>query len=197
VTSTESASAPSRANLRLNGDPTAFAALMSTAEFALLPGLRAALGRNGLEPGRYPAAQALHELGDHAQRFLATPKGQALRRARPPCDIEPCAEGQIWDPGLCQCREPGGGGGGGGGGGDPICGPGKGDLRGDPCGSNCLGMCGPGCTCWDWVCGDCEFHDGCYTHDLACRACDDNPLDPIECGICYTPIAVIIARTGC
>ena len=34
---------------------------------------------------------------------------------------------------------------------------------------NCLGMCGPGCTCWRFVCGDCCFHKGCYDHDLCCR----------------------------
>jgi hypothetical protein len=33
---------------------------------------------------------------------------------------------------------------------------------------DCLGMCGPGCTCWKWVCGDCCFHDGCYEHDVCC-----------------------------
>ena len=34
---------------------------------------------------------------------------------------------------------------------------------------DCLGMCGPGCTCWSFVCGDCCWHLGCYGHDLCCR----------------------------
>ena len=42
----------------------------------------------------------------------------------------------------------------------------------DPCTDNsCLGMCGPGCTCWEFTCGDCCYHYGCFKHDLACRNC--------------------------
>ena len=38
-----------------------------------------------------------------------------------------------------------------------------------PCpGYNCLGMCGLGCWCWSFVCGDCCWHIGCFVHDLAC-----------------------------
>ena len=32
----------------------------------------------------------------------------------------------------------------------------------------CLGMCGNDCNCWDWVCGDCCFQQGCYEHDRCC-----------------------------
>ena len=43
-----------------------------------------------------------------------------------------------------------------------------------PCGlcplvSECLGMCGPGCSCWSFACGDCCYWAGCYQHDLKCR----------------------------
>ena len=39
-----------------------------------------------------------------------------------------------------------------------------------PCpGDDCLGMCGFGCTCWSFLCGDCCYHLGCYEHDLCCR----------------------------
>ena len=34
--------------------------------------------------------------------------------------------------------------------------------------NNCLGMCGQGCSCWSWVCGDCCWHLGCYWHDTWC-----------------------------
>ena len=34
---------------------------------------------------------------------------------------------------------------------------------------SCLGMCGPSCKCWNFVCGDCCFHLGCYDHDVCCR----------------------------
>ena len=33
----------------------------------------------------------------------------------------------------------------------------------------CIGMCGPECDCWCWVCGDCCYHKGCYQHDVCCR----------------------------
>ena len=39
-----------------------------------------------------------------------------------------------------------------------------------PCkGEKCLGLCGRGCTCWKWACGDCCYHKGCFYHDLCCR----------------------------
>jgi len=41
----------------------------------------------------------------------------------------------------------------------------------DKCGNSCFGMCGPGCTCWSWVCGDCSCWLGCYEHDTYC-SCD-------------------------
>jgi hypothetical protein len=36
-------------------------------------------------------------------------------------------------------------------------------------GDGCYGMCGPGCSCWSWVCGDCCYHWGCAVHDSWCR----------------------------
>ena len=33
----------------------------------------------------------------------------------------------------------------------------------------CLSLCGYGCHCWKWVCGDCCYHLGCHGHDLCCR----------------------------
>ncbi len=39
-----------------------------------------------------------------------------------------------------------------------------------PCPNDeCLGLCGYGCNCWTFVCGDCCYHLGCYEHDLCCR----------------------------
>jgi len=35
-------------------------------------------------------------------------------------------------------------------------------------GEQCLGVCGPTCHCWQFVCGDCCYHTGCYCHDLCC-----------------------------
>jgi hypothetical protein len=32
----------------------------------------------------------------------------------------------------------------------------------------CYGMCGPECTCWEQVCGDCCCHSPCLSHDAYC-----------------------------
>lgn len=34
--------------------------------------------------------------------------------------------------------------------------------------NECFGMCGPGSTCWSFVCGDCCVHNYCETHDECC-----------------------------
>ena len=33
----------------------------------------------------------------------------------------------------------------------------------------CFGLCGYGCNCWAFVCGDCCYHLGCKDHDICCR----------------------------
>ena len=35
--------------------------------------------------------------------------------------------------------------------------------------NNCFGLCGYGCNCWSFVCGDCCLHQYCLTHDDCCR----------------------------
>ena len=37
-----------------------------------------------------------------------------------------------------------------------------------PSGSGCFGMCGYGCFCWSFVCGDCCVHEYCRSHDQCC-----------------------------
>ena len=34
--------------------------------------------------------------------------------------------------------------------------------------NKCIGMCGKGCWCWRWVCGNCCHNQGCYEHDRCC-----------------------------
>ena len=34
---------------------------------------------------------------------------------------------------------------------------------------SCVGLCGRTCTCWSFVCGDCCFHQFCFSHDLCCK----------------------------
>jgi hypothetical protein len=55
-------------------------------------------------------------------------------------------------------------------------------------GDSCYGMCGSGCSCWSWVCGDCCYHYGCAVHDSWCRAG--------QWWYCYN-ITAVIALFGC
>jgi hypothetical protein len=54
--------------------------------------------------------------------------------------------------------------------------------------NDCYGMCGPNCSCWSWVCGDCCYHYGCAVHDNWCREG--------EWYFCYD-ITAVIALFGC
>ncbi len=55
-------------------------------------------------------------------------------------------------------------------------------------GNDCYGMCGNGCSCWSWVCGDCCYHGGCAKHDTWCRQG--------QWYYCYN-ITAVIALFGC
>jgi len=54
--------------------------------------------------------------------------------------------------------------------------------------NSCYGMCGSGCSCWSWVCGDCCYHYGCAVHDSWCREG--------KWWYCYN-ITAVIALFGC
>jgi hypothetical protein len=58
------------------------------------------------------------------------------------------------------------------------------DLQNDPYNNDSLGMCGPGSSCWQWVCGDCCCHAGCKSHDNTCRKC--TWYRPWNCTLCAT-----------
>jgi len=58
-----------------------------------------------------------------------------------------------------------------------------------PVGSDCLGLCGPRCHCWWFLCNDCCWNVGCYLHDTTCSAAGQDPLTcwlnaPIQSIIC-------------
>jgi hypothetical protein len=55
-------------------------------------------------------------------------------------------------------------------------------------GNQCYGMCGNGCSCWSWVCGDCCYHSGCARHDDWCRSG--------QWYYCYN-ITAVVALFGC
>jgi hypothetical protein len=64
------------------------------------------------------------------------------------------------------------------------------DLRSNPNRNDCYGMCGRGCSCWSWVCGDCCYHPGCARHDDACRKCSWR--NPVACHNCYNNIVMFV-----
>lgn len=68
------------------------------------------------------------------------------------------------------------------------------DLQSDPGGNDALGMCGPGTSCWSWVCGDCCCYDGCLSHDNSCREC--KWYKPWNCLLCATFTSFIDGGCG-
>jgi hypothetical protein len=66
--------------------------------------------------------------------------------------------------------------------------PGENAFCSRPTANECYGMCGNGCSCWSWVCGDCCYHGGCARHDNWCRQG--------QWYYCYN-ITAVIALFGC
>ena len=56
-----------------------------------------------------------------------------------------------------------------------------------PEGEKCRGLCGPKCTCWYFICGDCCWNLGCYEHD---RICTPNGKHSVEC-LATAPIGFV------
>jgi hypothetical protein len=56
-----------------------------------------------------------------------------------------------------------------------------------PKGKKCRGLCGPGCTCWWFICRDCCWNIGCDQHD---RICTPNGRYSIEC-LASAPIGLV------
>jgi hypothetical protein len=182
-----------------HGDTEAFAQLVDTAEFPLLEALPGALEKLDVDGSAYPAAQPLHELGAHARQLLAARERSNVANkvvlAKRPCPGQQCGTDEYWDEESCSCQpvvdpnpDPG-----------PACDPRQhSDLRSNPCGDDCRGMCGPKCTCWPWICGDCGYNAGCAFHDDMCDVCYDSfGIAVPACTICLTPLAVVVAEVGC
>ena len=64
------------------------------------------------------------------------------------------------------------------------------NLSGNINHNDCYGMCGRGCSCWSWVCGDCCYHRGCALHDDQCRKCSWR--NPVACTNCYSNIIFFV-----
>jgi hypothetical protein len=133
-------------------------------EYALLPSVSWELGRLGITGQRFPPALAIHAVGMAAARTLQIDprvSSPASQRTLPPdlsdwlstvgavsnCDDPATIEKHGECPAQCKASP------------DPE--------------HECVGMCGRGCdNCWNWVCGDCCYHDFCAIHDAATGACE-------------------------
>ena len=60
-----------------------------------------------------------------------------------------------------------------------------------PIGPECLGLCGPGCTCWWIFCRDCCYNRGCYWHDV--HACSGG-RNSLTCWL--TAPAALVCTSG-
>lgn len=158
--------------LRVKGDREAAAQVNNQKEMSLLPWLARALGQFGYYGKTHPAAMPLLMMGRSlAERrsveipTLVKPEGLKLEDHSAEAAAHQLPEGDknysegpersIWN-----C------------GGHPQGFSGTWStsclLGNCPGSTNCLGMCGPKCTCWWYVCGDCCAHVGCYVHDNLC-----------------------------
>jgi hypothetical protein len=181
-------SPPSADDFLSIGDATAATELAARPEYRLLPGLSNALGGLGLDGKSHPATLPIHLIALRAGQVAATARRQIpldplihpeAIQPNGPCVPFTCANGLTICFGATSCiSEP-----------IAIC-PTDfgGDLQTDPCNNDCYGMCGPDCTCWTQVCGDCSYHQGCATHDDWCGGC--SILAPWNCALCYSPTAI-------
>lgn len=153
--------------LSRRGDSASVATLLSQPAFLLLPDLSRELGtRHNIQGNLFPVSLPLHRLAMRAAK--ATNYGS--------CDDPRVAEKEsrgrviatttpVSATSCSSCSDP----------------------KGCPCGSGCYGMCGNGCSCWKWVCGDCCRYQGCIDHDENCRGgCDITKPSLFGCLGCAT-----------
>ena len=126
---------------------TAIEHFLMRTDVQIIAAAAVALGNTGLHGRDNPAAMA----------FYATALRIATILSQDHATISPQTEGtqldryrRQWPWQTEMCSSTGG-----------YCYPGQ-----CPRGSNCLGLCGPGCLCWWFVCRDCCYNVGCYLHDV-------------------------------
>jgi hypothetical protein len=169
---------------------------------ALLPQLTAALGSAGFDGKSSPLALRLHllalELAEQGVFSLDPVAAAAANRkmsgepapttAAPADELGEVASALSADySGTSYCSS--------GVGRRPL-----GDMTGDPCRDDCFGMCGPGCTPWDWVCGDTHVHALCWQHDsaycpLTLGSILGIPIPNPDYPVCMTEYALFTAST--
>lgn len=196
----------------IRGNYPVFERMLGVPEFETLPTLSRVLGFVGVTGDAFPSALGLHYAGMCAAKFLRA-RGRFDRLPPEPEEPQPTPIYRLpdplrnrlinfrlgidgfleWDPIPCIEVEP----------------PNPSDYTAEaweqiierqppPCGElrpcndypnsddGCFGMCGDGCSCWRWVCGDCCWHPGCAVHDAFCRS---GPLGQVVG--CYSPLALI------
>jgi hypothetical protein len=157
----------------VQGDRRLFDEFFRSREYALLPELSYALGKAGATGQRYQPSLALHSLGLAAAGMLGVDParpGLTYRYRLPPQLRRPDVRGLFDRMAPTDCWS------------GPEEGPnfdllpkceGPGGCESHPNRDrDCFGMCGSGCDCWSWICGDCCYHDFCAEHDALLRSCD-------------------------
>lgn len=133
---------------------SALSELLSRPELDIIFEMSEALGQAGINGYDNPAAFRFHGLALHFAKLRAHPMN------RPP--VEGSAEEPVYVPRRigkrATCSRPG----------SWWSDTSYYNCRRCPYQPDCVGMCGAGCSCWSWVCGDCCLHQGCYHHDICC-----------------------------
>lgn len=138
------------------GDEAAVDSLKDYPEYALLPWLSYALGEFGYNGRDYPIVFPIHGVAMMAGQTL----GIVLPSLPDPLDEKRVSsESDEADASKMTLRA------------GVYCRAIKKSCRYGNCPSDngkCTGMCGPKCTCWESICGDCCAYSGCYYHDQHC-----------------------------
>jgi hypothetical protein len=156
-------------------EPGQLDAFLAAPEVALLPRFAALLAEGGLNGGDYPAAFAVHEIGLAIAEATPVPSWMTTsNQSSKPGEVEqgvaavPQCSHYLFGAGLGNTHTrvwpmtcP-----------DQQCSPETTPQVED----NCSGMCGPNCTCWPQMCGDCCVNPGCVVHDEACKSVDVSAL---------------------
>ena len=165
---------------------------MSSTEYRSLPKLSRSLAMLGVMGNRYPASLPLHQMallaetihgpitvrpddGDdrvaymYANPYASQPVNIAIDDFDLVDDILGCNElaGPFVPPEVAEAIS-------------DACVLGPCSLEEDPNNDECFGMCGKGCDCWKWLCGDCCSQSACVAHDALTRDCEDGGFSGTE-----------------
>ena len=133
--------------------------LASSREAALIIEAAIALGEHGIQGTEYPAAMSFYQLALKLARAGKEVASSFTLNTK--VNKEPRKKRGV----VCSNV-------------DDVCErcPFQYDVNGYS--NNCFGLCGYGCSCWHFVCGDCCLHQFCLTHD---KCCADNGFHSWAC----------------